>query len=118
MRVKKLLMAVGPLALAMAGTPALGQGTTEEPSGGGTMTMQRETSMPEQAMRKVTATVKSVDRKNHKVTLEARVTPEANIIENGQPIRLDQLKPGDSVSASFDPNTGEVMKIEVVKKAR
>jgi hypothetical protein len=116
MHVKKVVMAVvGPLALAMAATPVLGQGTTEE--GGGTKTtVERETTMPESAMRTATVTVKSVDRAHHRVTFEATVKPEADIEQNGQPIRIDQLKPGDSIRASFDPKTGQVMKIEVVQK--
>jgi Cu/Ag efflux protein CusF len=116
MRVKKFLMAMGPLVLAMAATPALGQDAGEAESGGTKTTVERETTMPESAMRQATVTVKSVDKKHHKVTFEAQVRPEANVEKNGQPIKLDQLKPGDSVRASFDPSTGQVMKLEVVRK--
>lgn len=71
--------------------------------------------VPSGHMRTVTVTVKSTDPANHKVDFEAQVTPEASIIENGQPIRLDQLKPGDQVRASFDPATNNVVKLQVTR---
>jgi hypothetical protein len=57
----------------------------------------------------------AVDRDNHAVTFQAQVKPEAKMSEGGKPIKLDQLKPGDEVRASFDPATGDVVKVQVTK---
>jgi hypothetical protein len=57
-----------------------------------------------------------VDKAKHKVTFEARVSPEASVSSNGEPIRIDNLKPGDQVKASFNPATGEVSQLDVTVK--
>jgi hypothetical protein len=86
------------------------QGTTS------TQTIEKNTSIPPEEQRKVNITVKSVDKENHTVLLEAKVTPEAQILEDGKPIKIDKLEPGDEVHASFDPKTGDMLKLEVVRK--
>ena len=64
--------------------------------------------------RTITLTVKEVNADQHKVQFEAQVSPEANIEESGNTIKLDQLKEGDQVRASFDPKTQSVVKLEVI----
>jgi hypothetical protein len=61
-------------------------------------------------------TVKDVDQANHKVTFVAKVSPEANVRSDGQPIRIDALKAGDQVKAQFNPATGEVSQLDVTVK--
>lgn len=61
----------------------------------------------------VTATVKEVDRTNNKVTLEANLDPSAQVERNGNPSSLENIQPGDSVRASFDPTTGEITNLDV-----
>ena len=81
-------------------------------------TVQRNTDVAPENLRQATVTVIQVDPMNHKVRFEAQVQPEANLMQNGQPIRLDQLKEGDQVRASFDPATGEVVKLDVLRAKR
>ena len=80
-------------------------------------TMERGTTASRADIRTVTVTVKDVDRADHKVTFEAKVAPEANLMRNGEPIRIDQLQKGDSLRMQLDTRTGEIIKAEVVKKA-
>ena|SRR2546425_1182846 len=105
------------LAVAMAG-PTWGQQSapSARPPSTTTTTRSKSTSTPESQLRKVTVRVKEVDPSSHTVVLEAHVSPEATVTSNGQPITIDQLKPGDEVRASFDPKTGEVVKVETVKQ--
>jgi hypothetical protein len=79
------------------------------------ITKERASSLDPSQMRTLTIKVKDVDRAQHKVLFEAQVSPEATASKDGQTIRVDQLKPGDEVRASFDPSTGEVLKLEVTK---
>lgn len=90
--------------------------TTATPSEqpGGKVTIEKGGAPPDSELRHVTFTVKQVDKANHTVTFTAKVSPEANIEKNGQPIRIDQLRPGDEVRAAFDPSTGEVMKVQMI----
>src|SRR5258706_14071174 len=69
-------------------------------------------------LRVVKLTVKDVNPQNHKVTVDVQVSPEANFqSQTGTPIRIDQLKPGDTVSAAFDPKTGEMLSAKVTPSA-
>jgi Cu/Ag efflux protein CusF len=79
-----------------------------------TVTKQKSGSYKAESLRTVTLTVKDVDPENHRVTFEATVKPEVKN-SSGQPIKLDQLKPGDTVRAAFDPKTGEVVRVDVTK---
>jgi hypothetical protein len=79
----------------------------------GATTKQKAGTYSTKHLRTVTLTVKNVDSKNHKVQFEAKVEPEANLTESGRPIKLDQLKEGDTVRASFDPKTGDVVRVDV-----
>lgn len=125
MNARKRMMACGA-ALALGAGMALAQGSQPETGPGGrprgegdtTETYERhgEGTTPEKNLRTVTMTVRTVNSKAHRVTLDVQVSPEANITESGQPIKLDQLKPGDQVRASFDPKTGDVMKLQVTQK--
>jgi Cu/Ag efflux protein CusF len=68
-----------------------------------------------QNLRILGLTVKKVDPKQHKVTFEAKISPEASYTTTtGEPIRIDQLKEGDQVRAAFDPATGQVMEVQVL----
>ena len=83
-----------------------------------TMTMERGAGAAAANARTVTIVVKDVDRAAKTVTFQAKVSPEANIRQDGQPIRMDQLETGDALRVQFDPRSGEVMRAEVLKKAR
>src|SRR4029077_12912891 len=89
---------------------------SERPPSTTTTTRSKSTSIPESQLRKVTVRVKDVDTSKHMVVFEARVSPEATVMNDGQPISIDQLKPGDEIRASFDPKTGDVVKVETVKQ--
>jgi hypothetical protein len=67
--------------------------------------------------RVVTVTVKDVDREQHMVTFQAKVSPEANIMRDGRAIRIDELQPGDSVRMAVDMATGDVTRVDVVKQS-
>jgi hypothetical protein len=105
----------GAAAVLLAGAAVAAEPSKQGAAGssGGTTTTQKEGTYKEGALRTVTVTVKEVDSKNHKVTFEATVKPEANVTESGRPIKLDQLREGDTVRAQFDPKTGEVVRVEV-----
>jgi Cu/Ag efflux protein CusF len=93
---------------------AKGSSDVQQPAQAG---QQAQQAMPsDMDMQKISATVKKVDKTNHKVTFEAQLSPDAKLESNGQPIMIDQLKSGDSVRASFDPTTGDVNKLDVIKK--
>ncbi len=81
-------------------------------SSGGTSTMQQGGTYDEKSLRTLTLTVKSADPAKHKVTFEATVKPEATT-SSGQPIKIDQLKEGDTIRASFDPKTGDVVRLDI-----
>jgi hypothetical protein len=81
------------------------------------MTTERATGTKAADARTLTVMVKDVDRNTHMVTFQAKISPEANIRQNGQPIRLDQLQEGDALRIQFDPRSGVVMRAEVLKKA-
>jgi len=114
---RKVLAAQVALVVALAGISGCSKSSAQEAPGDRKTTMERQTNTPPQNIRTVTIKVKDVDRPAHKVTFEAKVSPEANIVHNGRPIELDQLNKGDSLRVSFDPATGEVMRAEVVRKA-
>jgi hypothetical protein len=116
-RILPIAGAVALLAGAMAGpTWAQQSAPSERPPSTTTTTRSKSTNIPESQLRKVTVRVRDVDPSKHTVVFEAHVSPEATVMSNGQPIRIDQLKPGDEVRASFDPKTGEVIKVETVKQ--
>jgi hypothetical protein len=72
------------------------------------------TASPEN-IRVVTMTVKEVDKDEHKVMFEVKVRPEANLMKNGRPIKIDQLEEGDQLKISLDTKTGEVVKAQVIQ---
>jgi hypothetical protein len=80
-----------------------------------TITKQRAGTYSSSDLRTLTLQVKSVDAEHHRVTFEATVKPEANVTESGQAIKLDQLKEGDVVRASFDPVTGDLIRVDVTR---
>ena len=100
-----------------------GSGSSEGTTGGtaGGTTDGAATAQPGAAtegnVRTVTMTVKQVNPSAHRVTLDVQVKPETNITSSGQPIRIDQLKPGDQVRASFDVTSGEMVELQVTKKS-
>jgi hypothetical protein len=103
---------------AAAGVLLAGAAVAAEASKPGekTTTIQKEGMFKEKNLRTVTVTVKEVDPANHKVTFEATVRPEATT-SSGEPIKLDQLKEGDTIRAAFDPKTGEVYRVDVTPGA-
>jgi hypothetical protein len=109
-------MMVGATVALLGGAGAMAADTSSS-YGDMKETMERDTSSNPADIRKVKVTVRDVDKANHKVTLEAKVSPEASITSSGERIKIDQLQPGDSIRASFDARTNEVVKVEVVQKA-
>lgn len=61
----------------------------------------------------VQLTVKEISKADNTVTFQATVKPEASIMKEGQTMRMEDLKEGDQVRASFDPTTGDVTKLEL-----
>jgi hypothetical protein len=107
---------IGAAAALMAAglsTPILAQASSGTTT---TTSTTKKSSVPESQLRKVTIKVKDVDPTQHVVVFEARVSPEAQVMSNGQKIAIDQLKAGDELRASFDPKSGEVVKLETVKQ--
>ena len=113
------LMGLGGLALAQSdSSPSMGGGDQPMPPGSTSKTYQQGTTTPQKDLRTFSLKVKEVDKDKHTVDFQAKVKPEANIMESGQPIKLDQLNPGDEVRASFDPSSGDIVRLEVIKVAR
>jgi hypothetical protein len=98
-------------------SPVLAQSSSasDRPNVSTTTTKTKQSNIPESQLRKVQVKVKDVDPSQHTVVFEARVSPEAQVTSGNQKIKIDQLKPGDEIRASFDPKTGEVIKLETVK---
>lgn len=108
----KWMAAAGAAALAVT-TTALADEEAQKEQRPGTTTAQAGGVYNEAQLRTLTLTVKKVDPSKHTVEFEATVKPEADIEESGRPIKIDQLKPGDTVRAAFDPKTGDVVRVEV-----
>ena len=103
------------------GGSAFAQGTKSQeplPPGAASRAYEKGTKVSPESLRSLSLKVLEVDQKQHTVNFQAKVKPEADITQSGQPIALDQLKPGDEVRASFDPRTGEVIRLEVIKAPR
>jgi len=74
----------------------------------------------------VTGDLQSSDRTANSLTLSLpsgdtqvlKIAKDAEITRDGSKIGLEQLKPGDSVRASFDPKTNEASKIDVTSKTK
>jgi Cu/Ag efflux protein CusF len=109
-----LLLAAGA---AYGGDASKGGEASKEAQAPATTTKQKEGTYKSGDLRTVTLIVKQVDPKNHRVTFEATVTPEANVTASGKPIKLDQLKEGDTVKAAFDPKSGDVVRVDVTPAA-
>jgi hypothetical protein len=105
-----------PLLAQQSSAPSGQSAPSGRPPSTTTTSRSKSTNIPESQLRKVTVRVRDVDPGSHTVVLEAHVSPEANITSNGQPITIDQLKPGDEIRASFDPKTGDMIKVETVKQ--
>ncbi len=114
--VASCLMGLAGLASAQSSSGSMGGQPL--PPGSTSKSYQQGTATPPQNLRIITLRVLGVNKDEHTVNFQAKVKPEANIQESGQPIALDQLKPGDEVRAAFDPSTGEVIKLEVTKVPR
>jgi hypothetical protein len=119
MNLHKTVISAAALAMTLSSAAGCSRSTTQaQATGEKKTTIERGATTPKENIRQVSIIVKDVDRDEHKVTFEARVSPEANILYNGQPIAIDSLQKGDSLKVAFDPSTGEVVKAEVVRKAR
>ena len=99
--------------LLVAGIAFAGDAAKQDARSNETITHQAAGTYKASQLRTVTLTVKQVDPSNHRVTFEATVKPEANLTESGRPIKLDQLREGDTVKAAFDPKTGDVVRVDV-----
>ena len=93
-----------------SGADQMNQGTKDQG--------MKDQGMDQGNLRQATITVLKVDKATHTVTFKAKVQPEANLTKDGQPIKIDQLKEGDQVRASFDPATGDVKSLEVTRKVK
>ncbi len=101
-------------ALLLTAGVAVGEDTSkQETKSPETTTKQKAGTYQSSQLRTVTLVVKQVDPEKHRVTFEATVKPEADVTSSGRPIKLDQLKEGDTVKAAFDPATGDVIRVEV-----
>lgn len=122
MKWKTVVPALLAAGLMTAGAVASADGSLSgetKPESQGTQGSLGTTELPDRSaslgqQQTVTMTVQSVDRANNKVTFEAELDPQASVQENGNPVSIEQLSPGDSVRASFDPYTGEVVQLEVI----
>jgi Cu/Ag efflux protein CusF len=103
-------------AILLAGTALAGGSDDAGAQPGQTTSKQKAGTYDPAKLRMVTLTVKQVDKRNHKVTFEATVKPEATT-SSGKPIKLDQLKEGDTIKAAFDPKTGDVVRVDVTPAA-
>lgn len=100
------------VAILLAGSAVAAGTDTHGAQPGETTSKQKAGTYKSADLRMVTLTVKQVDAQNHKVTFEATVKPEAKT-SSGKPIKLDQLKEGDTIKAAFDPKTGDVVRVDV-----
>jgi hypothetical protein len=113
------VMSAGGVAFAQGeSSGSSGSSQQQMPPGSTSRSYQKGTTSPPSHLRTFSLKVKDVDADNHVVDFQAKVKPEANITESGQAIKLDQLKPGDEVRASFDPATNEVVRLDVIKAPR
>lgn len=120
MLIRKLASTAAVATLALAG-PALAnqdmQGGSAEQHGATQYDSTKQATGQQQGSQPVQMTVKEVDRSNNKVTFEADLSSQASIQgENQETLQLSQLSEGDEVRASFDPATGDITRLEVVKK--
>jgi hypothetical protein len=74
-------------------------------------------SMQSSAQREVVLRVEDIDREENEITFESHLRPGAQVYRDGQPIPMDQLQEGDQVRAAFDPQTGDVVRLELVQPA-
>ncbi len=102
----KALIAAGCFAFAV---PALAAQPMQEPSEQGTMN-QQTSAYP--------GVVKSIDQHTNKVTLEVPLAPGATIMRDGRTASLKDLKEGDDVRASFDPQTHKVIRLDAQSKEK
>jgi hypothetical protein len=116
---RTLMAGMALAALGLAGSArAQAQQQTQQPEGIRKEMEQQSTQQISQ-LRAVTITVQNVDPKSHTVTFQAHVKPEANFKSGqGTPIRIDDLKKGDQVRAAFDPKTGEVVAVQVLRAGK
>jgi hypothetical protein len=74
---------------------------------------------PVESLRMVKATVKQVNPSAHTMTVDIEVSPEADFTsDSGKPLKIDQVKPGDTVTAAVDPDTGKVVHARVSPVSR
>lgn len=121
MLIRKLASTAAVATLAFAG-PALAnqdmEGSSPEHHGATQYdSTDKEATNQQQGAQDVQMTVKEIDRTANKVTFEADLSSQASIQgENQEKLQLSELSEGDEVRASFDPLTGDITKLEVVKK--
>src|SRR5438105_4759136 len=71
-----------------------------------------EVSKFDKTTRSLTLALPSGDQQMLKIASDAKITCD------GKEIGLDQLMPGDSVRASFDPKTNQAITLDVSRKAK
>lgn len=90
----------------------------EEPAKG-TTGMQGTPGMHEPMEKSTSAypgVIKEVDQDKKMVTLQVPLAPNAAIMKDGQKVTLADVKEGDDVRASFDPQTHKIIKLDVQSK--
>lgn len=64
-----------------------------------------------------TGVVKEIDQDKKLVTLQLPLAPNASIMKDGQKVSLSDVKEGDDVRASFDPQSKKIIRLDVQTKA-
>ena len=112
--------------------PAQGSSATQAPAGqsSATQTPPNQAGTPataskEVASKELSGTVKKVDKDKRSLKVlssagveqDVKIAPSATITRDGAPVaELEQLKAGDEVRASYEPNSNEVIKLDVRSK--
>lgn len=63
-----------------------------------------------------TGVVKDVDQDKKMVTLQLPLAPNVSIMKDGQRATLDDIKEGDDVRASFDPQSKKINRLDIQTK--
>jgi len=93
-------------------SPALAQETMKPGPGQQKVTVESGNQVSPDQKRTVTLTVKEVNPADNRVTFEAHVKPEA-----GGVVAMNQLKEGSKVRATFDPKTGDILQLEILRNS-
>ncbi len=67
----------------------------------------------QQRVTSYTGVVKEVDKDKNMVTLQLPLAPNASVLKDGQRASIDDLKEGDDVRASFDPQSNKIIRLDI-----